>query len=497
MREVFTEIINMSISASFLIAACILVRFLFKQMPKYIRCLIWILVGVRLLVPFTIESPFSLLPAREYVVDMDSYGENINSQEISDNSLFILNSTDSEITNLDKKTFDKGLDEMDIFSLIWIIGFVLTIVYALSLYLNLKKCISDAIPVKNSVVNQMVPWKNVYESERIDTAFVIGIINPRIYIPSGLDKTEMFMILNHEIAHYKRGDHLAKPIGFFIVAMHWFNPAVWIAYSVFCKDIELACDEKVIRKIGYDKKKIYSQTLLDMSIPRRMISACPVAFGEIGTKERVKNIINMEKNKKIIVAMAFLVLGALTVGFLTYPHSGKVDAAQNIKNDKEPSTSEQIDNEPVVSEQVDKKSDSQEQVDQEVDADIQTGEVFCFPISDEKAIITCQFGEKHKGTDFCASDGTEIVSVCAGSVEEAGFKDDLGNYVIIKGDDGTKYLYAHMLDELMVAAGDEVKKGQKIGAVGNSGNSTGPHLHLGVINTSGEYVDPLSVISEQ
>ena len=328
MREVFTGILNISITASILIVVCILVRLIFKNMPKSVRCLMWLLVAVRLAIPFAIESPFSLLPAREYVaISTDAIdASEISSQagdlavqsettDLSDDSA----TNTAEFTSLTvDKYVVKSTQAIDIISIIWLVGVVAVLTYALVAYIRLRRMVDDAVLLR----------ENVYQSEKVGTVFVLGIFSPKIYVPYGLSPVELYMSLNHERAHLARRDHLVKPLGFIIAAVYWFNPMVWLAYILLCRDIELACDEKVIRKIGYNMKKSYSQALLNLSIPRKYISACPVAFGEVGVDERVKNVLKMKKGKKIILAIALAVCGILAICFLTYPKKSSKDKAE-------------------------------------------------------------------------------------------------------------------------------------------------------------------------
>ena len=328
MREVFTGILNISITASILIVVCILVRLIFKNMPKSVRCLMWLLVAVRLAIPFAIESPFSLLPAREYVaISTDANdASKISSQagdlavqtettDLSDNSA----TNTAEFTSLTvDKYVVKSTQAIDIISIIWLVGVVAVLTYALVAYIRLRRMVDDAVLLR----------ENVYQSEKVGTVFVLGIFSPKIYVPYGLSPVELYMSLNHERAHLARRDHLVKPLGFIIAAVYWFNPLVWLAYILLCRDIELACDEKVIKKIGYNMKKSYSQALLNLSIPRKYISACPVAFGEVGVDERVKNVLKMKKGKKIILAIALAVCGILAICFLTYPKISSKDKAE-------------------------------------------------------------------------------------------------------------------------------------------------------------------------
>ena len=325
MRDVFTGILNISISATFLIVVCVLVRKFFRNMPKFIRCFMWLLVALRLAVPFSIESSLSLLPTKEYVT-IDQTGNHSVFNIASDNASNVDYMISGNLTD-HESSFFAGLDLIEVVSFIWIIGMISLLIYALFSYIRLHRNLYDAVLLCD----------NIYQSERVKTAFVLGIIRPRIYIPFGLSTSELYMVINHERAHITRRDYLIKPLGFIISAVYWFNPAVWLAYILLCRDIELACDEKVIKKIGYDKKKAYSQTLLDLSIPRKYISACPVAFGEVGVNERVKNVLKLKKAKAAIIAAALIICVIIGVCFLTYPK-----ATKSTKNEASTEQAEQI-----------------------------------------------------------------------------------------------------------------------------------------------------------
>ena len=352
MKELFAEILNISISAGILIIVCVLVRLIFRKMPKFVRCLMWLLVAVRLAIPFNIESPISMQPAREYVTI--TYEEDITvssytvSEAGSDEDKISLDIYANEApktndsSNIKEGNIRKNIDIMYVMSVIWIIGVSAVIVYAVIAYIRLRKLVDDAVLLKD----------NIYQSEKVGTAFVLGIISPKIYVPYGLNANELFITVNHEKAHLARRDHFVKPFGFIITAVYWFNPLVWLAYILLCKDIELACDEKVIKKIGYDKKKEYTQTLLNLSIPRKYISACPVAFGEVGLNERIKNILNMKKGKKIIIVTAVAVCAVIAICFLTYPKTSK----NNIEEASEVAAAEETSEIKAVEEETEVKA---------------------------------------------------------------------------------------------------------------------------------------------
>ena len=698
MKELFTGILNISISAGILIIVCVLVRLIFRKMPKFVRCLMWLLVAVRLAIPFAIESPLSLLPAREYVTvssnneaadkvaDKAELINNVdsadaaadtavdtsakNAADISDvakaetvesiNSVAAKNNAENISENTAENTaesintpgsmsFLRSIDVMYVLSIVWIVGVAAFLFYALVSFIRLRRLVDDAVLLRD----------NIYQSERAGTAFILGVIRPRIYVPYGLSLNELYMSISHERAHISRRDHMVKPLGFIIAAVYWFNPLVWLAYILLCRDIELACDEKVIKKIGYDKKKDYSQALLNLSIPRKYISACPVAFGEVGINERIKNVLTMKKGKKIIIAVAVAICAVLAICFLTYPkkpknNSGDTAKTQTTDETKETITEDLAANENESSTEVKEAESNEENASSEdeeastvgdaADSDIygtetsgakkvvyilkgdgdtvklgdkiiidgeevqlvsaasnedfaslvashsttideETGEeqaleiyvtdisaaeaaakaeeeaaeaaggvastskddlgnevveysykdpsvVYSYkdPSSDKTEVhivklylqdtvdlpnstsnedhniyfpvigsgtITRQFSEEHQGVDIAAEEGTVIVSLYDGTVEEVGKDDKDGNYIIIKNEKGCTVKYSHLKDAPNVSKGNKVDLGEEIGKVGSTGESTGPHVHIEVTDEKGTLIDPMSIIEYQ
>ena len=346
MVNVFIKLLNISFSASLLILACIIIRFAFKKMPKYLRCILWVLVLIRLVCPLHLESPFSVLPkkdliSREVVVsnvsedssrleERNHIGQSENITDMSENDSIIylqndmsanypetveIQSKDNLIQN-NTSNYSKFLNQTSIFkllSVIWVLGVLGSIGYGVVAYIRLKKCVSTAVRLKD----------NIFQTENIESPFVLGVFKAKIYIPYNLSPTEIFFVLSHERSHIARKDHLLKPFAYAVACVYWFNPLVWLGYVLLCRDIELACDEKAVNLIGYNKKKEYSQSILDFSVPKKYISACPVAFGETGVKERVKSVLNMKKGTKIAAIISALLIVIVGVGFLTYPKTKK------------------------------------------------------------------------------------------------------------------------------------------------------------------------------
>ena len=461
----------------------------------------WLLVAIRLAVPFAIESPFSLLPAREYVtvssndnVSTDEAGNVYSNNELTDKAnAGIINKVDaadaSEINNsvaTENTAEANNIDVMYVLSIVWLFGVIAVLIYALVSYIRLRRLVDDAVLLKD----------NIYQSERAGTAFILGVVRPRIYVPYGLSLNELYMSISHEKAHISRRDHFVKPLGFIIAAVYWFNPLVWLAYILLCRDIELACDEKVIKKIGYDKKKDYSQALLNLSIPKKYISACPVAFGEVGINERIKNVLTMKKGKKIIIAVAVAICAVLAICFLTYPkkiknNSGDVAGVQAAEETEEvqtvESTTEEIATETNGSENVVDVPSENGAIEPTTDDDI------CYPVMGS-GTITRQFSEEHQGVDIAAEEGTAIVSVYDGTVEEVGSNEEEGNYIIIKNEKGCTVKYSHLKDVPNVSKGDKVSSDKEVGKVGSTGKSTGPHVHIELTDEKGTLIDSMTVI---
>ena len=308
MEGVFIKLLNLSIQASILIVVVLLLRFILNKSPKWMKCLLWALVAIRLVCPFSIESIFSLSPDAE-VVSMDNYVGMPNIQSEAAGADRSVNEYaeihDNEAVTAEKK----NTNPFHILSIIWSVGIVILAVYALG------SCLKIWRRVKLSIRTT----ENIYICDRIDSPFIFGIIKPRIYLPSGISEEQKESVIAHEQAHIKRLDHFWKPFGFCLLTVYWFNPLCWLAYILLCRDIELACDEKVIKNMDVTQKKIYSQVLLSFSESQKQILACPLAFGEVGVKERIRSILNYKKPAFWIIAVAIVSMIVTSVLFLTSP----------------------------------------------------------------------------------------------------------------------------------------------------------------------------------
>ena len=310
MSSLFLKIVNMSIAASWLILAVVLLRVVLREAPKWINVLLWGAVAIRLLCPITIESNLSMVPSAEVFPN-----EVVSGPSFDVNTSF--NIVDTQINDyLGDRYFEgvtvpanNGANITTILSVAWIVGIFTFAVFALVSYRKIHNKVRPSLNVRD----------NIWICDDIQTPFILGCFKPKIYIPSGTDEVQLPHIIAHENAHLKRCDHWWKPLGYLVLAIHWFNPLVWIAYILLCRDIELACDEKVIRELNQSESISYSETLLSCSVNRRTILVCPLAFGEVGVKERVKRVLNYKKPAFWIVVVAIIAAIVTAVCFLTNP----------------------------------------------------------------------------------------------------------------------------------------------------------------------------------
>ena len=327
MNELFLKIINMSISASWLVLAVLLLRLLLKKAPKWVNVLLWGIVAIRLICPLTIESPISMIPdsvgsgelvsewMNDYIDDIDIHHPDsvyydaaigAGREPISDGEggYYVVTKHDQlgEPATIENTV-------MPVLSTVWIVGMAVLALYTVISYFRLRRRLDTAVRYKD----------NIYQSEKVSSPFVLGIIKPRIYLPFRMDAQDLEHVIAHEQAHIRRKDHWWKPLGFLLLTIHWFNPLMWLAYVLLCRDIELACDEKVIKELGNEQRADYTQALVACSVNRRMIAACPLAFGEVGVKERVKSIMNYKKPAFWVVALAVIACVIVAICFLTDP----------------------------------------------------------------------------------------------------------------------------------------------------------------------------------
>ena len=334
MDTLFLKILNMSISALWLILAVILLRLVLKKAPKWINVLLWALVAVRLLCPISFESPLSLVPNAEPIPQEIFVAEPPQNHE---SPVFHPIETPN-LPDTPSVSIDGSIEQIQwkfVFATFgWPFGVVTLLVYASI----------SCLRVKSNVKASLHLWDNIWICDDIQTPFILGVFIPKIYIPSGVDESQIPHIIAHENAHLKRLDHWWKPLGFAVLAVHWFNPLVWVAYILLCRDIELACDEKVIRKMNQGESIAYSEALLSCSVNRRMVMVCPIAFGEVGVKERVQRVLHYRKPAFWLIVSAVIVCIVVAICFLTNPSKDEEDTLEpfdhvNIEETVEPTES--------------------------------------------------------------------------------------------------------------------------------------------------------------
>ena len=312
MSAVFLKILNMSITASWLILAVILARLLLKKAPKWTACLLWTMVAIRLICPISFESVFSLIPSGETIPSDIAM---VRSPAIS-SGITIVNEAVNPLLSAsftpDPTSSANPLQiVIPVAALVWVAGIAALLIYALVSYLKLKKTVSASLPLEGRIM----------VCDEVKAPFILGVFRPVIYVPSSMRGETLDHVIRHETAHLQRRDHWWKPLGFLLLTVYWFNPLCWIAYILLCRDIEMACDERVIRDMDKDGMAAYSQALLDCSFPRRRIAACPLSFGEVSVKERVKGVLNYKKPAFWIIAAAVIVCAALAICLMTDPFS--------------------------------------------------------------------------------------------------------------------------------------------------------------------------------
>jgi len=311
MAAVFLKLLNLSISASWLVLAVLVLRLISKRSPKWMNVLLWGIVALRLVLPFSIESALSLIPSAETV--SPTAVQFAPAPTITSGVSVIDNAVNPSLSEHFAAVPTASVNPLYVWAYlagwVWLIGLGAMLLYALVSYLRLRRRVSVSLPIQD----------HIYLCDAISSPFILGVVKPRIYLPSGLDEVQRQNVLAHEQAHLARRDHWWKPLGFALLAVYWFNPVLWLAYALLCRDIELACDERVIRTMDESAVKTYSTVLLACSMPRKAVITCPLAFGEVGVKERVRNALHYKKPAFWVVAASVAVCVVVAVCFLTNP----------------------------------------------------------------------------------------------------------------------------------------------------------------------------------
>ena len=323
MAAVFLKLLNLSISASWLVLAVLVLRLVSKRSPKWMNVLLWGIVALRLMLPFSIESALSLIPSAETVSPVAV--QSAPAPTITSGVSVIDNAVNPSLSEHFAAVPLASVNPLYVWTYlagwVWLIGLGAMLLYALASYLRLRRRVSVSLPIQD----------NIYLCDAISSPFILGVVKPHIYLPSGLDEVQRQNVLSHERAHLARRDHWWKPLGFALLAVYWFNPVLWLAYTLLCRDIELACDERVIRTMDESAVKTYSTVLLACSMPRKAVITCPLAFGEVGVKERVRNALHYKKPAFWVVAASVAVCVVVAVCFLTNPERTTMKWAKSLR----------------------------------------------------------------------------------------------------------------------------------------------------------------------
>lgn len=335
MEALFFRLWNMSVVAGWVILAVMILRLLLRRAPRAISCFLWGLVGIRLICPISYESQFSLIPDRavqyEEVLNIGEGSAGYGSEAADQKGNMFL-------TDMSEKGEESSADPQQLLVRIgtplWLAGMISMLLYAGISSLRLRRQVAAAMRLGE--YNASEAWQlsySIWICDRVKSPFILGMIRPRIYLPSQLEPSGRGCIMEHEKAHLKRGDHFWKPMGFLLLSVYWFQPLCWVAYILLCRDIELACDERVVREMTAEEKKGYAETLLSCSVQQHRVTACPLAFGEVGVKDRVKGVLYYKKPAFWIGIAAAGVCIAAAVCFLTNPldkdwRKGKYDTEE-------------------------------------------------------------------------------------------------------------------------------------------------------------------------
>lgn len=315
LESIFLGILDRAVSASYLIVAVILVRYLLRNSPKNFRFVLWIMAGIRLLCPYSVESVISLVPVRQH---MDTAVMHMQEVQI-DTGIPALSDTVSQYFQGQELPVTNSANPPLAFIIfvcarVWFAGVIIMTGYLLCSWMILKRKLRTAVPCEININGNHV---KIYYSSQVDSPFLFGLFPPKIYMPFSVSEKDIFYVTAHESMHKKRRDYLIKLVGYLILACYWFHPLVWISYFLMCRDMEFACDEAVIRTLGTESRKAYSKALLSCSVRGNHIAACPTAFGEADVKERIKSVLNYKKPAIWGIASAAVLCTAVTVCFMT------------------------------------------------------------------------------------------------------------------------------------------------------------------------------------
>ena len=315
----FMELLNMALLATWIMLAVILFRAILKKwLPRRVVILGWLLVVFRLVCPFTIESVVSLIPSGKPIPMDIPYSQ---TPTIHVGVPLIDKPVNSLLTEHMAPTPEVSVNPLQIaFTVafvIWLIGVAALLVYTILSYILLRRRVRLAVKLS---ANERLPHSaTLWQSEAVNSPFILGMFKPRIYLPYGMDDETLTHVLAHESAHLRRLDHITKLLAFLVCTVYWFHPLVWVCYVLFCRDMEAACDERVVKDMDDMSRRAYAHVLLSCASGRRMRPFCPPAFGETDVKSRIKGVLSYKKPLLWLIVAAILILAVLGVFLLTDP----------------------------------------------------------------------------------------------------------------------------------------------------------------------------------
>ncbi len=369
MEKLFLSVLNMSLTGAYVIAVILLARLLLKKAPKIISYTLWAVAGFRLVFPFSIQSMFSLLPFKPEPIPQDIAMQAV--PRINSGITAVDNAVSAVLPAAPAATVNPMQILITVSSYLWLFGTAAMLIYSLASIILLKRSLRSAELIE----------AELYEADNLKTPFVIGLFIPKIYIPAGLSGEERHYIILHEQTHIKRYDHAVKMFAYLVLCLHWFNPLVWIAFILMGADMEMSCDERVMKELGEDIKSAYSLSLVRVAAGHRILNGSPLAFGEGSMKERIKNVLNFKKPSRMIIAASVILTAVLIVGFAM---------------DKAGDTVEKWDRRPMIMVEGQIYMDTGKQIETEIDPSAILGEITSSVGSTEKP---AQNGESNFGCE--------------------------------------------------------------------------------------------------
>lgn len=422
--SLFKTVLTMSLNASVVIGVVFLVRQIFRKAPKSFSYFLWIFVLIRLLMPFTFESKYSVLTVPQTI-----------SHEIQLNQQTSTQVTSQQVLVVSEKMNQISL--MEIGALLWVLGIVGLGIFYIQSSLGIRKVTRYAIKVED----------HVYTSDEILTPFVMGLFKPRIYLPTSLSDEKLQIILMHENIHIKRKDTFIKSLAFLVLLVNWFNPLVWLSFYYMSQDMELSCDERVISELGMDCKHLFGSTLLGFAMNPY---AMTLSFSESNTKVRIKHIMKYKKPKFWMIAVCFVVGGLLLFPLTSNPLKQNTQA-ENLSTD--PSQIEYM-------------------------APLKNYEVTCS--------WGCYAGHEAIDMRDPNNQDADVLAVADGTIVETGYDSIRGNYIVVRHENGTFSYYAQLKETTTLPLGTVVVQGDVLNQTGQTGRATGVHLHFVLLNQAGE-----------